>query len=65
MLLKSHTSLQKAVHYHRLMVFQAVSFIYAYYGILIDVHCRHSSAAVVDKGKTLMKLSRSVFIADG
>jgi len=46
------------------MDFQAVSFIYAYCGILIDVLCRHSSAAVVVKGKTLLKLSRSVFISD-
>jgi len=47
------------------MDFQAVSFIYVYCGILIDVYCRNVSAAVVVKGKTLMKLSRSVFIADG
>jgi hypothetical protein len=40
-------------------------FIYAYCGALIDVHCRHSNAAVVVKCKILMKLFRSVFIEDG
>jgi hypothetical protein len=32
---------------------------------IIDVQCRHSNAAVVVKGKTLMTLFRSVFIEDG
>jgi hypothetical protein len=43
----------------------AFFFIYAYCVALIDVHCRHSNAAAVVKGKTLMKLFRSVFIEDG
>jgi len=43
----------------------AFFFIYAYCVALIDVHCRDSNAAAVVKGKTLMKLFRSVFIEDG
>jgi hypothetical protein len=55
-----------SVHYHPLMDFQtAFFFIYAYCGALIDVPCRHGTAAAVVKGKTLMKLFRSVFIEDG
>jgi len=65
MILKSHNSLLKSVHYHHLMDFQTASFfIYAYCEALIDVQCRHSNAAVV-KGKTFMELFRSIFIEDG
>jgi hypothetical protein len=47
------------------MDFQAsFFFIYTYFGTLIDVQCRYSNAAVFVKGKTLMKLFRSVFIED-
>lgn len=47
------------------LFFIIIFFIYSYCGTLIDVHCRHNSAAVVIKSRTMMKLFRSVFVKDG